>query len=168
MSYYQKTLDESKVKCPICEQSRSCGKLKMHLRRSRFFFVVFFCIFTTSMHSSNFLCSVHRLKLSEIKGAGGLVEPRGDSAGLSKIERVLCRFEAWDNRPDTGTVSMKPGTNKLVRKARLRWSLCTIKISTCLMSTAYGWTDCLFNLCVSLYLFAYGTRHAVCWSKFIF
>ena len=92
----------------------------MHLRRSRFFFVVFFCIFTTSMHSSNFLCSVHRLKLSEIKGAGGLVEPRGDSAGLSEIERVLCRVEAWDNRPDTGTVSMKPGTNKLVRKARLR------------------------------------------------
>ena len=71
------------------------------------------------MHSSNFLCSVHRLKLSEIKGAGGLVEPMGDSAGLSEIERILCRFEAWDNRLDTGTVSMKPGTNKLVVKARL-------------------------------------------------
>ena len=110
-------------------QRRACSNVlsvnRTDLWRSKFFVLLnFFLIFNIWGHSSNFLCSVHGLKLAQLKGAEarGLVESKDDSAPLTEIEWILCCIEARDNRPDTGTISMKPGTNKLVHKARLRSS----------------------------------------------
>ena len=68
---------------------------------------------------------MHNLKVSDIqRGEGlGLVK---DSVQLTEMERILQRFDARDNRVDRGMIAMKPGTNRLVQKARLRSAISTI------------------------------------------
>lgn len=141
VSFYRKQPSQTKVRCPICSEYRSPQSLTRHLKKSMTILKTIILIFMCKIWFNN-CCSVHSLSSLDLKRSK--VEHASDQepVQLSEIDQILDRFQKWDcrwvyylstswhkmiaftfDRSDTGSVSMKPETNMVVRASRQRYLL---------------------------------------------